>query len=128
MGHSWDSWGQKMVTNLHKQQQRIRRNALNLLIKFVNVCCQLNILRVLKTGRRGSVSWVRIPPPPPLSEDSPPHKMAPWDTGGTLEGKKRGEWVMIESVITSSPNCESQCAREYFSVRIGSIVSSSLNE
>ena len=67
MGHSWDSWGQKMVTNLHKQQQRIRRNALNLLIKFVNVCCQLNILRVLKTGRRGSVSWVRIPPPPPFA-------------------------------------------------------------
>lgn len=28
MGHSWDSWGQKTVTNLHKQQQRIRFNGL----------------------------------------------------------------------------------------------------
>ena len=46
MGHSWDIWRQKMVTNLHKQQQRIPHNTLIILISFVVNCCQLNILGV----------------------------------------------------------------------------------
>jgi hypothetical protein len=49
MGHSWDTWGQKMVTNLHKQQQRETQNPLISLIYFVNSCYQLNISRVSKT-------------------------------------------------------------------------------
>jgi len=66
MGHSWDIWGQKMVTSLHKQQRRETQNLLISLIYFVIDRCPLNILCVLKTGKRESVSWVRIPPHPPL--------------------------------------------------------------
>ena len=49
MGHSWDIWRQKIATNLHKQQQRARDNALILLLQFVNACYQLNIPTVSKT-------------------------------------------------------------------------------